>query len=893
MYPGTKIQLIDNSRVSPIIADSTIPATSRPLYAAFFTSPRGPERFTILEGTEWANTYLSNNTPDFNKDGQPLLQAAMNASVGARLFSKRIVADDAILGNMTLALLVSAKDKANNTYKYYRKAKASDTEVDISDMTAEEIALLYAETTQTTVKVYYGPQAATKGEEVTPEPGADMTLYIHETTGEEPNVEDHYYVKVKDPSSHALTEDEVSALEEYELIPLYWEDQPVTVTKYYEATKGEEIEDITTIPTAEIPTLIKEATIEYDTTNKTLNIRPIFISNENTDTWSANYAGRDKDLLYTAAKEDITATVNNAATYAIDAEAEHQEKPATLMIQNPDAHQDASAEDKVAKFYTDEDASFETGVIYPIFTIFDSARSASDKLISFTPNYTISKANNKMIYSINVIDKNNTSTVLETWPVAIDPKTTDSNLKLLDPQTVVSGESYLIDVTSNYEAIDQLVADISALGFSEKLFAEFDILGRRTLGGKAFPTRSVVVDVDGVPTTYSISNATADPIPDAVQWKYESIEGQVQATSIIGKASTLTVSDTQPTVVALAFGDSGSIPDMKHAKTYYAGSASNAFYDTLNEVLTGKFTMDIYNLDLYSFDCIFDANFDNKATKDNIQKLCAYRGDCTCFMDMGFECKSLDDIREMISWDGVEAAGVPNPKYHYFKDQAVFVTDLYYDIKNPFDGRQIKVTASYSLSSRMVNHFIGGRERAFAGQSFGITIPEAILGTVNYIPKIYPLENFTSEDINMTYPSDSAAIINEKQEMCDLKVNYASYYNGILTMDTLYTTYNKDSALSYVNNIMGAQLIVKEIRKACPEITRYKFIDGNNLAKFQEDIQDRVIDKYASMFKALNFTYIEDRQYLENKIFYGAIRIAFREFTQSEYFKVTVVNGNL
>jgi hypothetical protein len=112
-------------------------------------------------------------------------------------------------------------------------------------------------------------------------------------------------------------------------------------------------------------------------------------------------------------------------------------------------------------------------------------------------------------------------------------------------------------------------------------------------------------------------------------------------------------------------------------------------------------------------------------------------------------------------------------------------------------------------------------------------------------------------------------------------------------MDTLYTTYKKDSALSFVNNIMGAQLIVKEIRKACPEITRYKFIDGNNLSKFQEDIQDRVIDKYVSMFKQLDFTYVEDPAYLENMIFYGAIRIAFKDFTQSEYFKVTVINGSL
>jgi len=853
MYPGTKIQLIDESRVTPIITNSTVDAASRPLYAVFFTSPRGPEKFTILEGEEWAKTYLSNNKPNFNKDGQPLLQATMNAYSGAKLFSKRIVADDATIANASLAIMVSTKAATVTTYKYYEATKGTE----IADPTDEEKANAIVE------HKYYK-----KGEEVQ-DPTPEQIPNLIEDGGQ-------YYQKVETTADDA--------------------DMVLDELHYYTKVKGSEIENPTEEQKA---TAIVETEETTDPTNKVLNIRPICISAANRASWQGDYAtGKDKELYYQAAQEDIVGTSDNRAagivndpdTYAYSA----AEKPTTLFIQNPDSTGTGAA--SVAKFYTDEDATFETGKIYPVYTVFDSGRGLSDKLITFVPNYTISKSNNKMVYSLNVIDANNSGATLETHTVAIDPSLTDSKLNSLDAQSVVSGKSYLIDVKANYEAIDQLVADIAELGFSETLFAEYDMLGKRTLGGKTLPTLSTT-KVDGE-TTYTVTIATRDIEPIAPSSMYEDTTADPTAVpKVVGNAGAWDISEALPTAISLAYGNSGSIPDMKHAKPYVAGAAYDAFYASLNDTLTGKFAMDIYNLDLYTFDCIFDANYDNKNVKDNIQKLCAYRGDCTCFMDMGFACKSLEDVRKIIEWDGVPASGggsiAQDPKYHYFKDQAVWVTDLYYDIRNPFDGRQIKVTAPYSLSNRMVDHFIAGRERAFAGQTMGITIPEAILGTVNYIPKIYPLDTFTSEDINMTYPSDSAVIINEKQEMCDLKVNYASYYNGVLTMDTLYTTYKKDSALSYVNNIMGAQLIVKEIRKACPEITRYKFIDGNNLSKFQEDIQDRVIDKYVSMFKQLDFTYVEDPAYLENKIFYGAIRIAFRDFTQSEYFKVTVINGSL
>ena len=756
MYPGTKIQLIDNSTVTPVIAN--VASTTKPLYAVFFTSPRGPERFTMLEGSTWAQTYLSNNTPDFYKDGQPLLQAAMNANSGARLFSKRIVADDATLASTTYAIAVNTTNITKTVY----------TKVDGPDGALEVIA----------------DDGSVVGQQI----------------------------KLADAQA-GITDGTVLEVGNY--------------------VKGEEV-----------------------TTNN-IHIRPVSYSFKNKESFNAAYIGpkaTNKENLYSVAKKDIENSVMSDDSYVDDED--------NAIIEISSDGQPASKFDLFSK----GGSTMTKGKIYPLFTIFDSGRGSSDKSIRLVPNYSIAKAIGKMIYTLQVLDKNNNNALIEAWTISVDPNAKDSKLRSLDAQTVISGNSYLIDAVCHFEAFDTLMEDLSKLGVQSDIFTSYDMIGRRTLGGKSFTLSQVSSAEDGLAYNVVTTNT---------------LENFVYTNQVVADSAT-----AKCTIVPLVNGESGSISHMNDA------ASKDAFYKSLHEVLTGVFSKDIYNLDLYTFDCIFDANYDNDTVKRDIQRLCAYRGDCVAFMDMGTYITSLEDVKDTMSWDGAEAESKPaGVKYFYYKDQNVYVTSMYYDIKNPFNGRQITVTATYSLSNRMVNHFINGRERAFAGQTMGITIPEAIEGTVNFIPKIYPLEGFTIEELNMTYPSDSESIINEKQELCDIKVNYGTYYNGVLTMDTLFTTYPKDSELSYINNVMGAQLIIKEIRKTCPATTRYNFIDADSLSKYQEEIQDRVIDRYAGLFNHLSFQYIKDATYEENKIFYGAIKIGFKPFTQSEFFKVTAINA--
>ena len=587
---------------------------------------------------------------------------------------------------------------------------------------------------------------------------------------------------------------------------------------------------------------------------KSIVIRPMLFSLKNTDLF---YSGVtiDKENLYQYAKKDIRDMVLSNETYTKSIE------EGGIILTNGD--NESSTGRKEYRLYTDPAASIANGILYPIATIYDVGRGVSDKLIQIEPNYSISKSTGSMTYTLNVIDATNSSK-LESWTITIDAAARTTTLKSTDIQTVISGNSLLIDAECYFDSYEMLMSKLAEFGIPSTVFSNYDILNKRAISGKSM----------GKP-------------------KYTGIDGEEYILATPASASNpngyaIEAYDYDYTVYALLKnGENGDLDCM---------TANPAlFYRGMHEALTGVFSKDIYNLDLYAFDCIFDANYDSAQVKLDIQNLAIYRGDCTAFMDMGTEVGSLQQCKDMMAWDGTAAGKTEletSPKYCYKHDKSVYVTSVFYDQKNPYDGRQIQVTATMGLATRMVSHYIGGFNRPFAGQIFNVTFPEAIRGTVNYLPKIYPNGAFTVEDIANTYPSDSSVITNEKQELEDIKVNYASYYNDVLTMDTLYTTYAKDSELSYVNNVLTVQKIMKAIRNILPSTTRYGFMDGDSLIEYKGDIQNKVIDKYAQYFASLKFEYFEDKDYVKNKIFYGGLVVQFKPFSQSEIIKVTVVNND-
>ena len=264
----------------------------------------------------------------------------------------------------------------------------------------------------------------------------------------------------------------------------------------------------------------------------------------------------------------------------------------------------------------------------------------------------------------------------------------------------------------------------------------------------------------------------------------------------------------------------------------------------------------IYDLDNVRIDAIFDANY-SQAVKRKIEEFVEFREDCFYFRDMGLG---------LTTYQKIKYADKDN-----LHSRLCATYENSWDVIEPYTRKQITVTCMYNLCQLFVSHFINGRHRPFMGILYGITFPDAIRGTVNFTPKNTPTED-------------------QKQEIDDLRINYAGYYQGTLTMETDYTSQNRYTQLSWLHNVLLIQELIKAIRARCPKI-RYNFMDEDSLKKYEEDVQS-VIDKFNSKFESITMEYVEDSVYKSNKIFYAVIAVKLKDFIQSELFKITVLKNN-
>jgi hypothetical protein len=294
----------------------------------------------------------------------------------------------------------------------------------------------------------------------------------------------------------------------------------------------------------------------------------------------------------------------------------------------------------------------------------------------------------------------------------------------------------------------------------------------------------------------------------------------------------------------LTEGTNGSFGDSPFGTPGYE-AAITKFFD-------GTITKQIYDLDRYKIDLVLDANYP-AGVKRAIENLVTYREDAFYFRDLGLNLYTLDEIL---------VADSDSTKNKFC---ASYLTT--YDIIDPYTKKQINVSMMYSLAKLLVQHFINGRSSPLAGQIHNMVLTDAIKGTINFTPIITP-------------------DVNQKTTLEDARINYASYQDEMLVIETLFTSQEKLTQFSFINNILSVQEVTKEIRTLCPKI-RYQNIDGGgtDLKKYQEDIQ-AIIDRYSGNFKELKFVYVQDPIMVSNKIFQAALKCTFKNFVQSEIFKI-------
>lgn len=276
----------------------------------------------------------------------------------------------------------------------------------------------------------------------------------------------------------------------------------------------------------------------------------------------------------------------------------------------------------------------------------------------------------------------------------------------------------------------------------------------------------------------------------------------------------------------------------------------------------GDITEDIWDLDNHMIDFVLDANYPSKV-KLAIDKWCHWRKDCFFFRDLGF-CKNLDDVIKVLNKNR-------DSDIYLTPFSAIYCTT--YNRRDNGSRRIVTVTAPYGLVIPIIRYYDNNIANPLAGEHNSFIISDFIYNSLNFSPKITPT-------------------IDQKSIIDDLRVNYASITgSGNLTIQSEYTSQTEYGPLSYINNVILTQMVIKAVRRYVPKI-RFKLIDGNNFAEYKKLIEDNVLSSFSKYFKKLEFVYTADEYMISKKIFNAAIKCWYKDFDQSEIFDVYAIEGS-
>lgn len=271
----------------------------------------------------------------------------------------------------------------------------------------------------------------------------------------------------------------------------------------------------------------------------------------------------------------------------------------------------------------------------------------------------------------------------------------------------------------------------------------------------------------------------------------------------------------------------------------------------LVKVINGEYDDSIFDRDRYMIDVCLDANYPAEVKKA-IYDLAQFREDFVFFRDYGTDLTSYETIQQN----------------YYSLPKSKFVADYCqaWDVIDPWTKKQITVTAPFSIATRLVTHLNDRRSAPPCGILYNFTFPEVVEGTATFIPKVTPT-------------------VDQKTLLVDMSINYASHINGVLTLETGYTTQEGNrTQLGYINNILAVTRVIHNIRTECPKI-RYSFITDTDLEKYREEV-NKVILRSNDDFAEIYMEYMQDEVMAANKIFEANIFVKFKNFEQQEIFNI-------
>lgn len=845
-YPRTRFEIVDQSGQQEVATATT--AESMPLAMATYTSDKGSEDWKVY--TTLDSFLKDTGSVSFAKHGQPQLTVAELLRNGAAVFCKRLVSNDASLANSTV---------------YARIVRIAHK---------NEVAAQPA--------VTEGPfQHAA----VPAQPEVPVTSYVYFYTKNivgAVNFEDACTQAYDANLINIIARRVVNADAQSVLSSL-----SAAISKVaYTDTADDSTKNASNVL---LVNAITSSIVNASTTDTTTDIIASIVDAAKTE-HVTNYGYDTETKVLT--DSDLSDALTNVITEIkylplADGEAERTLRTASQLGTVINVISAITAVDTLVTDTLDNvatniqlrytDNTIEDIIEVPLFTVGAKGRGISKIKYQLEPVYANSKASTYIRYLFNVYE---------------GEELLESITFTMNPDIIIDGVSQAMNpkIKANSNQVEISMYEDSLLAFAEALTAtatyngaamtlpeiiNIDIIngldrrGKTNIGGIVTAKQSVTDNTSGIRREdgydlWTSFRPTNEEVIDITSGYYIPLEngsyGSMGDTPI-GESFQLT-GEYPATYVNMLL-------DAYGATVSYINSDGEYDEDMIQEDQSNwpiLFDPIIYDLDAYKIDYICDCAYPI-AVKNAIINLIDYRQDMIFFADLGLKANNIAAMRKMV--EGYQDTLTGNEVDGIQKSRFVALYHNYFKIYNPYDSRQITVTLPYLLGIKAVKHIANGVGRPFAGILNGITFPEIISKSINFLP--VPIPGW-----------------DQKQDLVDLNINYLSIYNETPVLETMYINYKDFTHLSFLHNIMGIQEVIKQIRTRCPKV-RYAFLDTTDLKRYIDEC-NAVLNQYSTFFNELTMEYAADERYEDNNIFYAIIRVRFKNFIQEEQFRVIAIS---
>lgn len=529
-------------------------------------------------------------------------------------------------------------------------------------------------------------------------------------------------------------------------------------------------------------------------------------------------------------------------------------------VTDPETHEVTGTQFTVNKAVFNEETKQYTGgsevtaYTYPLFAMYDCGRGMSNKRFRIVPEYKLSKNLPFMYYTITGLEN---GAEIEQVTFAMVPDTIVSNA-CIDLNTISGSDLKYIKAYQNEDSFNAYVAKLSELSGidSDDLF-ENDMIFGCNRKGVEYPT----ITIEGI----DFQNVTGQGLTN---WVKPSLEQSGVSQDVY---------NTLPDNADGSWTSNGPmVPDMRNTTEPF--TSRNNYFSKIAAFYNGNDTEEVFDLDSYQIDVVFDAAYPTNV-KAAIAGLQDFRKDFLYVRDYSRPAtKTVGQVEK--GAEGIWSPSVIGDLSDIRDNMADFphqygITDYCqaYDIIDSYSKKQISVSIVYSLIPMILSKLKIDRSVPLAGQRNSAVIDEIVQGSLNYKPRMTPE-------------------VNEKDTLEDLRVNFGSYYKDQFVLETVYTSQDDYTQLSYSNNVLSMQMVIKALRAYFPAI-RYAVITSTDDIDQITSQVNNMLNAYRGSFEELTFTYTGDNKYIANKIYKAKIEYRFNNFIQAEIIDAYALPSNV